>query len=74
MHRPIVQSGSIPKRYIWPTLQARIHQVLETPEVQVCLLGLGEPASMSAAKFESFVATERKKYQDFLTELAIQSD
>jgi len=33
-----------------------------------------EPTSMSAAQFENSVATERKKYQDFLTELAIQSD
>lgn len=56
-------------------LHAKIHQVLETPEVQVRLLELGvEPASMSAAQFESFVATERKKYRDFLTELAIHSD
>jgi tripartite-type tricarboxylate transporter receptor subunit TctC len=57
------------------TLHTRIAQVLETPEVQARLLDLGvEPASMSSAQFESFVAAERKKYREFLTELAIQSE
>ena len=57
------------------TLHNRIYQLMETPEVKTRLLELGvEPASMSAAQFESFVAAERKKYQDFLTEFAIKSD
>ena len=29
---------------------------------------------MSAAQFEQFVTAERKKYGDFLTELAIQTE
>lgn len=57
------------------TLHTRIRQVLEAPEIQARLLELGvEPASMSVSQFESFVASERRKYQEFLTELAIKSD
>ncbi len=57
------------------TLHTRIRKVMDTPEIQARLLDLGvEPASMSATQFESFVASERRKYQDFLTELAIKSD
>lgn len=55
------------------TLHTRIRQVMDSPEIQARLLDLGvEPASMSAAQFESFVASECRKYQDFLTELAIK--
>lgn len=56
-------------------LHARLRQILDTPEVQVRLLEVGvEPASMSAAQFEEFVANERKKYGAFLSELAIKGE
>ncbi len=56
-------------------LHTRLRQLLEAPDIQARLLELGvEPASMSAAEFERFVAAERKKYQDFLIELAIRPE
>jgi tripartite-type tricarboxylate transporter receptor subunit TctC len=57
------------------TLNARIGQILETPEVQARLVGLGvEPEAMSPDQFENFVIAERKKYMGLVTELAIESD
>jgi len=56
-------------------LHARLRRILDSPEVQVRLAGVGvEPGSMSAAQFEAFVANERRKYGAFLSELAIQAE
>ena len=56
-------------------LNARLRQILDTPEMQQRLVDTGvEPASMSTAQFEQFVANERTKYGRFITELAIQAE
>jgi tripartite-type tricarboxylate transporter receptor subunit TctC len=53
-------------------LHGKLRQIIESPEVHSRLLDVGvEPGSMSALQFEQFVTTERKKYGDFLSELAI---
>ncbi len=53
-------------------LHGKLRQIIDSPEVHARLLDVGvEPGSMSAAQFEQFVTAERKKYGDFLTELAI---
>jgi CheY-like chemotaxis protein len=50
-------------------------QIIDSPEVHARLLGVGvEPGSMTVAQFEQFVTAERKKYGDFLTELAIKGE
>jgi tripartite-type tricarboxylate transporter receptor subunit TctC len=57
------------------TLNAQVRKILDAPEVQARLVDLGvEPESMTASQFAGFVATERKKYADLISELAIQSD
>jgi tripartite-type tricarboxylate transporter receptor subunit TctC len=57
------------------TLHAKIRAIIDSPEVQARLVQVGvEPASMSAAQFEAFVAAERKKYSEFLAELAIKGE
>ena len=57
------------------TLHAKIRAIVDSPEVQARLVEVGvEPASMSAAQFEAFVASERKKYGEFLAELAIKGE
>jgi tripartite-type tricarboxylate transporter receptor subunit TctC len=54
-------------------LSTRLRQIIESAEVQVRLLDVGvDPGQMTAAQFEQFVIAERKKYGDFLTELAIK--
>jgi len=56
-------------------LHTRIRHIIDSPEVQTRLAGVGvEPGSMSMAQFTDFVANERKKYQAFLTELSIQGE
>jgi tripartite-type tricarboxylate transporter receptor subunit TctC len=56
-------------------LHTRLRQILDTPEMQQRLVDTGvEPASMSAAQFEQFVANERTKYGRFISELAIQAE
>jgi tripartite-type tricarboxylate transporter receptor subunit TctC len=56
-------------------LHARLRQILDSPEVQARLVEVGvEPASMTAAQFEEFVANERRKYGGFLSELGIQAE
>jgi tripartite-type tricarboxylate transporter receptor subunit TctC len=56
-------------------LHAKLREIIESPEVHARLLDVGvEPGSMSAAQFEQFVMAERKKYGDFLSELAIQAE
>jgi tripartite-type tricarboxylate transporter receptor subunit TctC len=56
-------------------LNTRLRQILDTPEMQQRLVETGvEPASMSAAQFEQFVANERTKYGRFISELAIQTE
>lgn len=56
-------------------LHSKLRQIIDSPDVQARLVGVGvEPGSMSAGEFERFVAAERKKYGDFLTELAIQTE
>jgi tripartite-type tricarboxylate transporter receptor subunit TctC len=53
-------------------LHGKLRQIIESPDVHSRLLDVGvEPGSMSALQFEQFVTTERKKYGDFLSELAI---
>ena len=53
-------------------LHGKLRQIIDSPEVRSRLLDVGvEPGSMSAAQFEHFVTAERKKYGDFLSELAI---
>ena len=53
-------------------LHGKLRQIIDSPDVRARLLDVGvEPGSMTAAQFEQFVAAERKKYGDFLTELAI---
>ena len=53
-------------------LHAKLRKILDAPEVRTRLVDVGvEPGSMSAAQFEQFVTAERKKYGDFLSELAI---
>jgi len=54
-------------------LNGKLRQIIDSPDVSARLVGVGvEPGSMSVAQFEQFVAAERKKYGDFLTELAIR--
>jgi tripartite-type tricarboxylate transporter receptor subunit TctC len=56
-------------------LHGKLRRIIDSPDVQARLVGVGvEPGSMTAAQFQQFVAAERKKYGDFLTELAIQSE
>lgn len=56
-------------------LHGKLRQIIESPEVHSRLLDVGvEPGSMSATQFEQFVTAERKKYGDFLSELAIQAE
>ena len=56
-------------------LHAKIRAIIDSPEVQARLVDVGvEPASMSAAQFEAFVATERRKYGEFLAELNIKGE
>ena len=56
-------------------LHAKLRQILDSPEVQARLVDVGVvPGSMTAAQFAAFVTAERKKYGDFLTELAIQTE
>ena len=54
-------------------LHGKLRQIIDSPDVQARLLDVGvEPGHMTAAQFEQFVTAERKKYGDFLTELAIR--
>jgi tripartite-type tricarboxylate transporter receptor subunit TctC len=54
-------------------LHDKLRQIIDSPEVQTRLLDVGvEPGHMTAAQFDQFVIAERKKYGDFLTELAIR--
>jgi tripartite-type tricarboxylate transporter receptor subunit TctC len=54
-------------------LNAKLRQIIDSPETHARLIDVGvEPGSMTAAQFEQFVTAERKKYGDFLSELAIQ--
>jgi tripartite-type tricarboxylate transporter receptor subunit TctC len=54
-------------------LHGKLRQIIDSPDVQTRLLDVGvEPGHMTAAQFGQFVAAERKKYGDFLTELAIR--
>jgi tripartite-type tricarboxylate transporter receptor subunit TctC len=56
-------------------LNGKLRQIIDSPEVHARLLGVGvEPGSMTVAQFEQFVTAERKKYGDFLTELAIKGE
>ena len=56
-------------------LHAKVRRIIDSPEVQARLVGVGvEPGSMTAAQFEQFVTAERKKYGDFLTELEIRTE
>lgn len=56
-------------------LHAKLRGILDSPEVQARLLDVGvEPGSLTAAQFEQFVASERKKYGAFISELAIQME
>ena len=53
-------------------LHAKLRKIIDAPDVRTRLVDVGvEPGSMSAAQFEQFVTAERKKYGDFLSELAI---
>jgi tripartite-type tricarboxylate transporter receptor subunit TctC len=53
-------------------LHSKLRKIIDSPDVRARLIGVGvEPGSMTAAQFEQFVTAERKKYGDFLTELAI---
>jgi tripartite-type tricarboxylate transporter receptor subunit TctC len=57
------------------TLHGTIRQIIDSPDVQARLVDVGvEPSSMSAARFEQFVASERRKYNEFLTELGIKGE
>jgi tripartite-type tricarboxylate transporter receptor subunit TctC len=56
-------------------LHARIRGIVDSPETQARLIDVGvEPGSMTAAQFEQFVASERRKYGEFLSELSIRID
>lgn len=56
-------------------LHQKIQQILDSPEVKARLVQVGvEPASMTAAQFDEFVASERRKYGGFLQELAIKAE
>ena len=56
-------------------LHAKLRKILDSPSVRDRLIEVGvEPASMSAVQFDQFVTAERKKYRDFLTELAIHAE
>ena len=56
-------------------LHAKLRKILDSPSVRDRLIEVGvEPASMSALQFDQFVTAERKKYRDFLTELAIHAE
>ena len=56
-------------------LHGKLRKILDSPSVRDRLIDVGvEPASMTALQFEQFVTAERKKYRDFLTELAIQAE
>jgi tripartite-type tricarboxylate transporter receptor subunit TctC len=57
------------------TLHAKLRTILDSPEVRTRLVEVGvEPASMSAAEFDAFVASERRKYGEFLAELGIKAE
>ena len=54
-------------------LHGKLRQIIESPDVEARLLDVGvDPGHMRAVQFEQFVTAERKKYGDFLTELAIR--
>jgi tripartite-type tricarboxylate transporter receptor subunit TctC len=56
-------------------LHRKLRQIIDSPDVQARLVGVGVvPGAMSGAEFERFVTAERKKYGDFLTELAIHTE
>lgn len=56
-------------------LSRKLRQIIDSPDVQARLIGVGVvPGAMSGAEFERFVTAERKKYGDFLTELAIHTE
>ena len=56
-------------------LNGKVRRIIDSPEVQARLVGVGvEPGSMTAAQFQQFVTAERKKYGDFLTELDIRTE
>lgn len=56
-------------------LHGKLRRILDSPAVRDRLIEVGvEPGSMTAAQFEQFVTAERKKYGDFLTELAIHAE
>jgi tripartite-type tricarboxylate transporter receptor subunit TctC len=54
-------------------LHGKLRQIIDSPDVQAHLVSVGVvPGSMTAAEFGDFVIAERKKYGNFLTELAIK--
>ena len=56
-------------------LHGKLRQIIDSPDVQARLVGVGvEPGSMTAAQFDQFVTAERRKYAGFLSELAIQAE
>jgi tripartite-type tricarboxylate transporter receptor subunit TctC len=56
-------------------LHRKLRQIIDSPDVQSRLVGVGVvPGAMSGAEFERFVTAERKKFGDFLTELAIHTE
>ena len=56
-------------------LHGKVRQIIDSPEIQARLVGVGVvPGSMTAAQFGNFVTAERKKYGDFLTELDIRAE
>ena len=56
-------------------LRRKLSQILDSPDVQARLVGVGVvPGTMSGTEFERFVTAERKKYGDFLSELAIHTE
>jgi tripartite-type tricarboxylate transporter receptor subunit TctC len=56
-------------------LRRKLSQILDAADIQARLVGVGVvPGTMSGAEFERFVTSERKKYGDFLSELAIHTE
>jgi tripartite-type tricarboxylate transporter receptor subunit TctC len=56
-------------------LRRKLSQILDAADTQPRLVGVGVvPGTMSGAEFERFVTSERKKYGDFLSELAIHTE
>jgi tripartite-type tricarboxylate transporter receptor subunit TctC len=56
-------------------LHRKLSQILDAADIQARLVGVGVvPGTMSGAEFERFVTSERKKYGDFLSELAIHTE